>query len=775
MKVSIISSTKDKAILLLTFISAHCFLSASPVVAAISYGPTMDAFYREACHVMSGVIQCWGLRSDYATDTAQVTPMTINQEPFGDAKPIQVVVGEYHQVILLDNGKVYGQGDNRHGHKVLGVSSTDPTYTYPVPIQLPSDAGPAEDLSDIVEIEAGRGLSCAVNSIRAMKCWGYNTFGASSSITEYDGSTNRTKVKYMALGAQTCVVSFDNYIKCFGIFGMELQAPYDVIAMEMSAIMHVCLLFDKNDDNVMCFGKNDRGQLGLGFTTDDYNYTLSHPIGLGHAKFITVGPRYSCAVLDNNSQKCWGKDAAMLGSSTPGDKLIPEEVIVTSAIDLGDASIIGIHGGQYATFMHLSDNRIYSWGRNIDGILGINDTYTGLTTGNEYGSAKLVKLNTAILSPPASITPFSWNLELVTPGYLKNPPIVDGVQKFITDFSISDREYTIQIFKDDCATQSSGLPLVNTTDTKANGVNALEATFMYNQSTIQSSNLWTSNAIGGEANFCMKLSLYSNDPSNSGILFNFLEAIYKIEVDLTTGFSTAVDIVRTVAGDGGLETIDIDENITVYQCDDSFNELTSPAAPLLTQGDFLQICVETKDNSAFEVGSIKDVSVSQNGTKNFDYVSSFVESYWAKSSCMSINTTAAKCKVKMQLLGDYFTDADPYDLTVTGFVKMDYLGRRRRHLSNDLVDTKVVLNDGHRNEKRRLPTSPQGISMFSMGVSLSGSSAADEKNFELTDKEDDTLLAVGSEDTSNGVAYSSSISMLVILMTCYGYWRICSM
>ena len=44
----------------------------------------------------------------------------------------------------------------------------------------------------------------------------------------------------------------------------------------------------------------------------------------------------------------------------------------------------------------------------------------------------------------------------------------------------------------------------------------------------------------------------------------------------------------------------------------------------------------------------------------------------------------------MQLLGSYFSDADPADLSVVGRVQMDYLGRRR--LLDHVVDGVSITN-----------------------------------------------------------------------------------
>lgn len=332
-----------------------------------------------------------------------------------------------------------------------------------------------------------------------------------------------------------------------------------------------------------------------------------------------------------------------------------------------------------------------------------------------------------------TLDPFSWDIDLDTPGYLKDPPIQDGVQQFITNFNISDRDYEVELFETDCLTASTGLSLLNTIDSKSDGKNHIEAIFLYNQSVVQASSLWSSNTTGGDADFCVKLSLYTN--SSGGILFNFIETIYKIEVDLVTGFSTQVDVVRTAAGDGGVETIDAEENITVYQCNDTYDEVESPSA--LTQGDALQICVETEDDSVFEVAQIKDVTVDQNGTKTFDYVTIFVDSYWAQSSCQAVGTRASVCKVKMQLLGDYFEDADPTDLTVSGFVKMDYLGRRRG---------RRLLSGGEEEEDMKRSLQEITGSKFTLTVPVSAGGEDDAAT-----NEEDTGTPMGMEADDSGV------------------------
>jgi len=635
-------------------------------------------------------------------------------------------------------------------------------------------------LSDVIDLEVTHESACAVKSDRTIICWGndHDTTGSlSGPVTQYDGTTDERKVKHIAMGDDiTCVVSIDNKMKCFGRMSMEYQPENEIIAITMSSHSnHGCMILDQSGENVMCFGSNILGQLGDGTTINAYTTPVS-PVNLGHAKYIAMSTHYqSCASLDDNSQKCWGQQDAnwLIGTdpSIPGNKLVPTEVVTTSNINLEGSSIIGIHAESTAAYLHLSDNRVYIWGYYGHLLLGGREAYPYLLSG--YGSAELVPLNTTIppfpgvtetpsmipsyspfgipsspptVSPQPSISQFSWELELDTPGYLKSPPNADdGVQEFITAYNISDRDYQIDVYKSDCSSLSHGLPLKTVIDNKSSGKNHIEAVFLYNQSLVQMSNLWEANATGGDANFCVKLGLYTN--ATNGILFNFIETKYQIQVDLTSGFSSAVDIVRTEAFDGGSETIDIDENITVYQCDDLFNELTSPSP--LTQGDSLQICVETEEDSVFEVGAIKDVEITQNGTKNFMYVDSFVDSYWADASCVSVNTTSSKCKVQMQLLGDYFDDTNPEDLIVTGFVKMDYLGRRRL-LGADSLD----------------------VTKFTLDVSLSESiKPVVEGTLDTVDDEENFVgnadKMPGSDASPTSKLYGIVISVLMIVLSIY--------
>ena len=84
---------------------------------------------------------------------------------------------------------------------------------------------------------------------------------------------------------------------------------------------HTCALLDNG--TVKCWGVNQVGQLGQGNIIDigkeANDMTNLQPINLGtgrKAKFITAGYYHSCALLDNDTVKCWGaNDDGELGQN----------------------------------------------------------------------------------------------------------------------------------------------------------------------------------------------------------------------------------------------------------------------------------------------------------------------------------------------------------------------------------------------------------------------------------------------------------------------------
>ena len=331
---------------------------------------------------------------------------------------------------------------------------------------------------------------------------------------------------------------------------------------------------------------------------------------------------------------------------------------------------------------------------------------------------------------------FDWDINLTKPAFIVKPALDQGIYHIETCYNISDRNYEVLIHENDCLTDTSDIPILNITENVGDGYNELEVQMLYNQSVIQDGELWTANKTGGNVYFCVSVSLFYGATK-----VTFHEARYKIEVDSLTDFNTTINIEY----DAPLEyedEIDYEEDIEAFPCDDAFTEIVP--APVHAQGDYAQICLETVDGSSFAIHSVKDVLVSQDGMYPYPYVTNFVDSRLATSTCINSNSTDAVCKVKMQLLAWYFKEADPSDLDMVGTVKLDYIGSGRRMSIEKEV--KIVPRNLRALENGEAET---GTGTFTETIAITGSDGVDESS------------SIGSSMSSVGMSMVTMLAFVV--------------
>lgn len=93
------------------------------------------------------------------------------------------------------------------------------------------------------------------------------------------------------------------------LVGVEVGGSVTEMALGES---HTCMLVGSSGE-VVCFGKNDAGQLGLGdtdnrgFAAGEVGAAVDFGAGLG-AVAITSGCEHTCALLDDGSVKCFGEN-----------------------------------------------------------------------------------------------------------------------------------------------------------------------------------------------------------------------------------------------------------------------------------------------------------------------------------------------------------------------------------------------------------------------------------------------------------------------------------
>lgn len=177
-----------------------------------------------ACTVLAGnQIQCWGDSSKLGHSESEATEVTgIDNALFVSSKGS-------HSCALLNNGRVRCWGSNLRGQIGNGDGgSITSTVTIPSKNVI--------NLSQVVSLSSGENYNCAVTRLGQVKCWGNNDNGQL-------GFTSTGSYKQQ--------------------FYPQVAASGISTAEEVSVSQnHSCARL-KNDD-VYCWGKNDRGQLGNG-------------------------------------------------------------------------------------------------------------------------------------------------------------------------------------------------------------------------------------------------------------------------------------------------------------------------------------------------------------------------------------------------------------------------------------------------------------------------------------------------------------------------------
>tara|TARA_Y100000768_G_scaffold388864_1_gene388042 strand:- start:3564 stop:5849 length:2286 start_codon:yes stop_codon:yes gene_type:complete len=204
------------------------------------------------------------------------------------------------------------------------------------------------------QVVAGGFHTCAVYKEGTVKCWGQNNFGQLGY-----GHTN-------TLGDDESVDSI----------------PYldiDERVVDLSAgFAHNCAVLESG--KVLCWGANDAGQLGLGHTDSVGDLTgLASAIKLDFgekAQRIYSGTRYNCALMESQNIICWGQnDAGQLGLASTENLGDNEDYTTFPYVNVGakilqmDISTISNH-----TCAALVDGDIKCWGNNQFGQLGYGNT-----------------------------------------------------------------------------------------------------------------------------------------------------------------------------------------------------------------------------------------------------------------------------------------------------------------------------------------------------------------------------------------------------------------
>ena len=314
-------------------------------------------------------VKCWGANSDGQLGQAHTSNVGDGADEMGDNLPPvslgtghlarQIAAGGSHTCALLDDETVKCWGANSDGQ--LGQAHT-------------SNVGDgADEMGDNLppislgtgrlarQIAAGGSHTCALLDDETVKCWGANS----------DGQLGQAHTSNVGDGADEMGDNLPPVSLGTGHLARQIAAGGS----------HTCALLD--DETVKCWGANSDGQLGQAHTSnvgdgaDEMGDNLP-PVSLGTgrlARQIAAGGSHTCALLDDETVKCWGANSdGQLGQAHTsnvgdgademGDNLPP--------VSLGT----GRSARQIAAVYHhtcalLDDDSVKCWGLNSFGELGL--------------------------------------------------------------------------------------------------------------------------------------------------------------------------------------------------------------------------------------------------------------------------------------------------------------------------------------------------------------------------------------------------------------------
>jgi alpha-tubulin suppressor-like RCC1 family protein len=330
----------------------------------------------QSCAILSGgVLKCWGI---YGAQLGLGGTMSHGDVPnsMGANLPavdlgtgrtaVSVSLGFEHTCVLLDDGNVKCFGGNTWGQ--LGLGDTNERGNAPGQM---GDALPVVDLGagrTAKAISAGCGHSCAILDDGDVKCWGS---GESGALGLGDTLDRGDMPGQMGDALPT----------------INLGTGRTAVAVSASSASgtgygHTCAVLD--DGSVKCWGYNDAGDLGLGDRVNrgDKPNEMGDAlptVDLGTGKTalaVKAGYVFTCALLDDQTVKCWGSgDFLGLGRIDSRGQYPGQMGDALPAVDLGtDRLALDLAAGYTSTCALLDDGHVKCWGMNFVGQLGIGDT-----------------------------------------------------------------------------------------------------------------------------------------------------------------------------------------------------------------------------------------------------------------------------------------------------------------------------------------------------------------------------------------------------------------
>lgn len=247
-----------------------------------------------------GSVKCWGSGQSGRLGYEDVQFRGVFPDTMGDFLPtvdlgtgrtgIQIVIGNSHTCVLLDDATVKCWGANGQGQLGYGDMENRGDEADEMGDLLPIvDLGTGRTA---VQITAGDRHTCALLDDGTAKCWGHN-FNGQLGYSDTDDRGDDT----LEMGNRLLPIPLSSF---------------RTVANISAGSGHTCAVLD--DASLKCWGVGASGQLGYGdpFPRGDGTLAMGDflpTVDLGTGRSVVqvdCGGAHNCALLDNDVVKCWG-------------------------------------------------------------------------------------------------------------------------------------------------------------------------------------------------------------------------------------------------------------------------------------------------------------------------------------------------------------------------------------------------------------------------------------------------------------------------------------
>ena len=320
------------------------------------------------------------------------TPLEITVRSDAGEAGTQISIGNEYSCALTQDGTVACWGRNEHGQLGNGTTTNS---SVPVAVTGGALAGKI-----VTHIATSAWHSCALTQDGTVACWGGNDYGqlgdgittnSSVPVAVTGGALAGKTVTHIAIGYfHSCALTSDGVVVCWGRndYGQlgdgtttNSSVPVAVTGGVLAGKtvtridtrgLHSCAL--TSDGVVVCWGYNGYGQLGDG-TTSSSSVPVAVTGGVLTGKTVTriaIGAWHSCALTSDGVVVCWGYNYdGQLGDGTTTNSSVP--VAVTGGV-LAGKTVTRFAAGSVHSCALTSDGVVACWGANFYGTLGDGTT-----------------------------------------------------------------------------------------------------------------------------------------------------------------------------------------------------------------------------------------------------------------------------------------------------------------------------------------------------------------------------------------------------------------